>query len=225
MRRAPATFSSTVDRGLGVARRVIATGEMARLTLACLLALSALPACGSEPSVAFDGLADGDYVGGEPVTHVTVDEGLTVAGVELFVDNLRVGAVDAAPFDVAWSSKGFDDGTHTLRAHVKLAGGESADGSIQVRIDNTPPVIGPLPTMAVRDEPLTFDPTDNGALASITVMVGDHQVKRDRSLATVAWDQPCGLTRGELTVTDRAGNAARARFELTTLDGLDADCD
>jgi hypothetical protein len=76
--------------------------------------------------------------GHRTVTHVTAADPAGILRVELYLDDMRVGAAEFAPFDVSWDASGFGDGAHRLRAVAYTTDGRSAGSEAVIQIDHIP---------------------------------------------------------------------------------------
>src|SRR5688572_9208698 len=91
--------------------------------------------------IRFETISEAAYVGGEQSTAITATSALGVVRVELFLDTMRIGAAEFAPFDIAWTTLDFAEGGHTLTARAHLGDGSYVDRSHRITVDNTPPSI------------------------------------------------------------------------------------
>lgn len=206
------------------------------LLAACALA-RALAACGGEHADAPPGTAGSattvefvdppKFVGHQTVTRVVAHDPAGVTRVELYLDDMRVAAVEFAPFDAAWDATGFAAGPHALRALAYTSDGRTGDATIQIRIDHTEPSVSAAAS-ARRDEPFAIDASDDEAgVARVVVQRGDA------TLATLtappyqfAWPGgACGNVGLRIIAIDRVGNQRTIDTTVAAVDTQDLDCD
>lgn len=194
---------------------------------ATLLGTIWLAACGGNDELQLVGLRDGDYVGGPQVSMIDVKTERDVLRAELFLDRLRIAADELAPFDLVWDARRFDEGRHRLTARAYLDGGMQLEGSVEVSIDNTPPVVGDLAAAAAVGGPFEVTATDNGEIARIEVSRG-HAGEPPLVLTTAPyrfkWSW-CGPVSLEVRAVDAAGGQTTRSFAVTGVDEGDLDCD
>jgi hypothetical protein len=167
------------------------------------------------------------FVGHRTVTHLVAHDPAGVTRVELYLDEMRVAAVEFAPFDAIWDATGFAAGPHTLRALAYTSDGRTGDATTQIRIDHTEPQVTAAAT-ARRDESFVIDASDDEAgVAQIVVQHGNA------TLATMtappyqfAWPGgACGNVGLHIVATDRVGNQRTIDTTVSATDTQDLDCD
>lgn len=96
------------------------------------------------------------------VVPVSVIASAPVTQVLFYVDRAYLGVDGSAPFEFKWNTSGAAEGYHVLKAQVRLAG-YTAENSITVTVDNTPP-IGSLSGPSVTSSPtVTLGTPSDGA--------------------------------------------------------------
>jgi len=93
----------------------------------------------SLPTVTITSPASGASVGGTITVTASASDNVGVAGVEFRVDGVSVAAEDAtAPYTVSWATVSVADGSHTLTAVARDAGGNTATSApVNVIVTNT----------------------------------------------------------------------------------------
>lgn len=195
---------------------------------AAVLSILLVTACFHGDPVRFADLEDDAYIGGPQVTRLALDVNDNVEVAELYLDRQRVTATLTAPFELVWDAGAFPEGPHTLSVTVSLASGRQVQAAVDVRIDNTPPTLGLLPTTVFRHGQLDLRPADNGKLARLAISArgaADAPVVAEAEpwIVTVPW--ACGPTVLEVVATDAAGNELRTSLAVQSFDDDDADCD
>src|SRR4051812_33658002 len=138
---------------------------MSQVSVLCVL-FAAASACGGSDSLTSDAPgSDGPgsgtpasavefvdaprYVGHQTVTQVVAHDPAGVTRVELYLDDMRVSAVEFAPFNAAWDASGFAAGAHRLRALAYTSDGRILDASMAIMIDHAAPRVD-MPANATR---------------------------------------------------------------------------
>lgn len=142
------------------------------------------------PDVSIDSPADGADLRGTVDYHASaldVAPGSGVARVDLLVDGGLFVSFSAAPFETTLDTVALADGLHALEARAYDGKGNFASSSIQVRVDNTAPVV------AIQDPPpeiyvsgtidFVVSASDAGSgLASIQMLSGGAPPTVDASI-------------------------------------------
>ncbi len=85
--------------------------------------------------------AAGEEVAGTVDIAVDVSDDNPVTEVVFFVDGEQIGAVQSAPYELAWDSAGATDGSHTISVRATDAPGNvSTDSSVVITVVNVVPV-------------------------------------------------------------------------------------
>jgi hypothetical protein len=167
------------------------------------------------------------FVSRRAVTRVVASDPAGVTRVELFLDDMRVSAVEFAPFDASWDASGFTEGVHTLKALAFTSDGRTGSATIPIGIDHTPPEVA-VPATAQRDGQFAIDATDKDAgVARVIVQRGDQPLKTlTVPPFTFAWPGGhCGSLELRVVAIDRAENESEAVVTVNATDTHDLDCD
>jgi hypothetical protein len=198
---------------------------------ACAIVACGLAGCGEDrkPLHVVD-LADGAYLRGVQVSALEVDElgERQAVRAELFLDGARVAADDFAPFELAWDTRAFDDGAHQLLARIYLDNGNVVDAPLAISIDNTPPVIGPVPAIASTGDAFGLVSDDNLGIERIELsrgLDGEAPAVIMPPNLSLPWPFPCGAIMLHIRVIDHAGGEATGTFPVTSANAKDLDCD
>jgi hypothetical protein len=183
------------------------------------------PDASSGPIVEF--VAAPMFVGHETVTHIVAHDPAGVTRVELYLDDMRVSAVEFAPFDAVWDASNFAPGRHTLRALAYTSDGRTGDTKTQISIDHVQPRVR-VPSAATRDQSFVIDAADDEAgVDQVAVRRGSTTLA---TLTTppyqLAWPGGvCGPIELTVVVTDHVGNQATSVGIVNATDTQDLDCD
>jgi hypothetical protein len=98
------------------------------------------------PTITLTGPANGASVSGQVQLTATASDNVGVAGVRFKVDGVNAGSEDvSSPYAVAWDSTLAGNGSHTIVAVARDAGGNTTQtSSITVNVSNTPTVTAGL---------------------------------------------------------------------------------
>jgi hypothetical protein len=167
-----------------------------------------------------------DFVSSEVVTRVVAHDPAGVLRVDLFLDEMRVGAAEFAPFDITWDASRFDEGPHELRALAYASDDRTGEAIEQVTVDLTLPDMV-VPSSASRDEPFLIHATDELAgVASVLVLRGDTTLAvLDEPPFQFDWPGGCGAIPLRIVARDLAGNEAEEEVTVLADDFQDVDCD
>ena len=134
-------------------------------------AVAAVRGVDAFPSVIVTNPANNSTVSGTVVVTATATDDRGVAQVEFFVNNARIGVVDADGSDgwsATWDTTTYSEGIHTVSATATDTGSQTSSHSVTVTVGNTAPS-----TMHVAD-------LDGGAVskgsswtANVTILVRD----------------------------------------------------
>jgi hypothetical protein len=165
--------------------------------------------------------------GHQTVTHVIATDPAGVMRIELYLDDMRVGAAEFAPFDVSWDASSFRDGAHRLRAVAYTADGRTGNSEAAIQIDHMPPVVVLPELVATRDEPFLVTATDPAGVAQIVVLRGGQPVATLTAAPyQFAWPGgACGAVELHIVATDQLGNQIDAAHTVDAVDTQDLDCD
>lgn len=167
------------------------------------------------------------FFGHETVTHVVASDPAGVTRVELYLDDMRVGAAEFAPFDVHWDASAFDDGPHRLRAVAYVADGRTGSSEVVIQIDHVSPLVDLPALTATRDEPFVVTATDAAGVAQIVIL---RQGQPLATLIAAPYQFPwpggvCGAVELHIVATDRLGNQIDVVKTVDAVDTHDLDCD
>jgi len=204
----------------------------APVAVACLVTLRCLAACNAPPPPSFLGIDDGAYLRGPQVSTIDVS---SVTGahqaerVELYLDGARIAFAELAPFVLRWDSAAFNDGRHQLLARIELDDGTRVNDLVAITIDNTPPVLGAIPTTANRNSPFEVPADDNLGVAQVELSRGIDGVPPVILKAApyrFTWPWGCERVSLRVRVVDRAGGEATTTVQVASSElGRDFDCD
>jgi hypothetical protein len=167
------------------------------------------------------------FVGGRVVTRVFASDPAGVTRVELYLDEMRVGAVEFAPFDASWDASGFSHGAHMLKALAYTSDGRTGSATIPIGIDHAPPQVA-VPAVAERDGNFVVTATDGDA--GVARVIVEHGNERLATLTAppfmFAWPGGlCGSLELRVVAIDQVDNAIEAIATVTATDTHDLDCD
>jgi hypothetical protein len=215
------------------------------------LGLLLLAACSDGSSrIEFVGLRDGAVLGGPQTTTVEPDIPDDVEHVSLFLDGDLIGMDERAPYTFEWDTTGFGEGPVELRAEAYVAGGSapgrtpddrtppgpapigapgggsSVSASIEIVIDNTPPVIVGLPDNVNDGDIETVEVTDANRIVRVE-LEGPGGLSRTWTAPpfNLTWDGQCGVAEVTITAVDEAGWSTVATDTVETVVQEDEDCD
>jgi chitodextrinase len=161
------------------------------------------------PSVALTAPSDGATVSGLVAVKASAQDNVGVVGVQFRLDGAKLGPEDgAAPYEVSWNSAAATNGTHTLGADARDAGGNvTSSVAVAITVGNAIATT-PTPVPAAGVNGITVGP---GFVAST-----GHQVVRTASnvvYVLAADDNPCqsggsGVVRAWKGLGAQAANAA-----------------
>jgi len=201
--------------------------------------------CDNLPTAVIVEPADGSYVHGNVTVRVNASDDIGVVRVRVFVDAGMVWEDTTAPFEGTWNTDDFTEGPHLLRAEsTDTADQHSADASIEVDVDRTPPTVAitsPYDGEAVSGTRVVVaNATDNLSVASVTFNATGRLTRSFTDTeAPFAWslDFPamtaCGdnhvvieavaTDHADWTATDTVSVVLEYRTEVCN--GRDDDCD
>jgi hypothetical protein len=191
----------------------------------------AAPACGGdgaeESTTVVEFVNVAPFVSHQVVTRVVASDPAGVTRVELYLDDMRVSAVEFAPFDASWDASGFSHGVHTLKALAYTSDGRTGSAAIPIGIDHAPPRVV-VPAVAQRDGQFAVDATDGDAgVARVIVQRGDQRLATLTAPPYVfAWPGGlCGSLELRVVAIDHADNETEAVATVKATDTHDLDCD
>jgi len=89
------------------------------------------------PTVALTSPSNGATVGGIVTVTASANDNIRVAGVRFLVDGVALGSeLTTGPYAAVWDTSAFSNGTHTLTAVARDAGGNTATGTATVTVSN-----------------------------------------------------------------------------------------
>jgi hypothetical protein len=174
-------------------------------------------------AITFENVGDGAVLGGPQQTNISATSELGVTSVELFLDTMRVGAAEFAPFRIQWNTTDFVEGEHVLTARAHLGGGRFVDESRTFSIDNTAPVVTELARVE-RGVRVALPVSDNVGIRRV-VLSGLVALELTAQPFEVEWPGSCGRGSLEVAVTDVAGWTTTRTLSVQVDDAADRDCD
>jgi hypothetical protein len=209
----------------GQNNREICYGTGVRIVLA--FSLIGLVACSSDESPSFLLVDEGAYLRGEHVVRIDTSRVPSTTRADLFIDGLPVAISIVPPYDLLWDTRIVADGNHQLlvRAYVD---GDDVQEAMQIEVDNTAPALGALPATATVGAQYAIPASDNLGILRVDVT---SDVPDASPIAFTAppyemtWTLPCGATKLEVRVIDRAGAETTGSIEVAAHDVADQDCD
>ncbi len=200
-------------------------------------------ACDNLPTAVITEPADGSYVYGDITVRVNASDDIGVIRVRVFVDAGMIWEDVTTPFEGVWHTADFTEGPHLIRAEATdTADQQSAETSLEVDVDRTPPTItitAPSDGETVSGtRVVTANATDNLSVASVafTATGGISRSFTDTE-APFEWlldFPPAASCDDDVTIeaeaTDRAGWTAADSITVTiepqeTCNDIDDDCD
>lgn len=165
--------------------------------------------------------------GHQTITRVRASDPAGVVKVELFLDDMRVGMAEIAPFDVHWDASGFDGGSHQLRAHAYTTDGRTGDAEATIEIDHTPPHVDLPAQTATRDQSFTVSLSDPAGVEQVVIRQGSATIATLTDAPyQFAWPGgQCDAVELHILATDRLGNQGDVRATVQAVDTHDLDCD
>jgi hypothetical protein len=165
--------------------------------------------------------------GHQTVTRVRASDPAGVVKVELYLDDMRVGVAEVAPFDVHWDASGFDGGSHRLRALAYASDGRTGDAEATIEIDHTPPEVELPALTATRDQSFVVSSSDRAGVAQVVIRQGGATIATlTEAPYQFAWPGGlCGTIELRILATDRLGNEGDVRQNVQAVDTHDLDCD
>ena len=187
------------------------------------------------PTVSLDAPEDGSCVAGTVEILATAQDDGTVASVEFYVDDSAVGEATAEPFALQWDPADADDGAATIRAVATDDSGLTAEDSVTVQLDQTPPtlaIISPLEADGpiFRTLVVQADVQDDGGVTDLVItLTSDGHEFDPATLTEEPWEATFDVSDVDGSVvisvvaTDCGGatGSAEATVEVlpTTCDG------
>jgi glutamine amidotransferase PdxT len=186
------------------------------------------------PTVSISAPAAGATVSGSTTVSATAADNIGVVGVQFKLDGVNLGAEDfTSPYSVSWNTTTASNGTHTLTAVARDAGGNqttSADVTITVNNagtgDTTPPAVsitGPAGGATVSGTvTLTATATDNVGVAGVQfkldgVNVGTEDTSSPYSRTWNAATASNGTHTLTAVARDAAGNQTTSAAVTVTV--------
>ena len=155
------------------------------------------------------------FVRGTVEVTVTATGDPEVVKVRFLVDGGLLSEDDTVPYGVIWETIEFDDGDHEVAAVAFDAAGQTAEASVVVTVDNTPPdvsFLSPEPGVIQHDEVLlSVDATDNFQVDHVEFRVdsGGDAVEISEPPWELLYDGSAleaGLHTAFVSAVDAAGN-------------------
>ena len=186
------------------------------------MVVSAQPRDTTPPTVAITAPTAGTSVSGLRTVSATATDDVAVAGVQFKVDGADIGAEDTtSPYAISWTTTGVANGSHTLTAVARDAGGNTTTSApISVTVNNpdiTPPsvaVTAPAGGASVLGTvSVTGTATDNVGVVGVQFKLDGVAlgVEDTTSPYSTSWNTT-GTTNGPHTLTatarDAVGNSA-----------------
>lgn len=149
-----------------------ASGQEARHTESVVVDNSG-GTCDNVPTAVITEPADASYVHGDVTVRVLASDDIGVIRVRTFVDAGMIWEDTTTPFEGVWHTDDFAEGPHLIRAEATdTAGQQSAEASLEVDVDRTPPTImitNPSDGDTVSGtRTVTANATDNLGIQSVT---------------------------------------------------------
>jgi YVTN family beta-propeller protein len=175
------------------------------------------PADTTPPTVAITAPAAGERVGRNVTIAATTSDAVGVASVTFLVDGTAIGTDTKPPYSVRWNTRGFADGSHTLRAEARdKAGNVGTSAPVSVIIgsatDTTPPTVsltspagGAQVTGTVA---IAATASDAVGVTSVTFLVDGAAIATDTSSPYGASWNTAGVAGGSHTIRAEARDAA-----------------
>ncbi|MFA4917599.1 MAG: Ig-like domain-containing protein, partial [Syntrophales bacterium] len=158
-----------------------ASGQEARHTVSVETENSG-GACDNLPTAVITEPEDGSYVYGDITVRVNASDDIGVIRVRVFVDAGMIWEDVTTPFEGVWHTADFTEGPHLIRAEATdTADQQSAETSLEVDVDRTPPTI-------------TITAPSDGETVSGTRVVTANATD-NLSVASVVFTATGGLTR------------------------------
>jgi hypothetical protein len=188
-----------------------------------------LASCGtptdSAPTVTITNPSNGATVSSSVNLTANASDDNGVTQVEFFVDNVSMGVDTAAPFEAAWDTTAYSDGTHTVSAVATDTIGQTGSDSVSVTVQNAPAAsihVGDLDaSTTVRrnnwSATVTITVLNSGGspVANVTV-TGNWSDSANGSTNTCLTDSngQCSVTTGNMK-----NNVSSTTFSVTDLSG------
>lgn len=167
------------------------------------------------PTAALTSPVSGGVVAGTATVNATAGDNVGVAKVEFYVNGTLRSTDTAAPYNFAWNTATFANGSYTLSAKAyDAAGNVGQSASVTVTVNNIvkdtiAPVVSAFSSINVRFSPgvvLTATATDNVGVVKMTVTANGRQIA-SANAAKISWTFK-DLAPGKYTVVIRAYDAA-----------------
>jgi hypothetical protein len=201
-------------------------------------------ACDNLPTAVITEPADGSYVYGDITVRVNASDDIGVIRVRVFVDAGMIWEDVTTPFEGVWHTADFTEGPHLIRAEATdTADQQSAETSLEVDVDRTPPTITiTAPSdgeMVSGTRVVTANATDNLSVASV-VFTATGGLSRSFTDSEAPFEWPLDFPEAaecdtnvaiEAEATDRAGWTAADSISVVLVipaescNGRDDDCD
>jgi hypothetical protein len=200
-------------------------------------------ACDNLPTAVITEPADGSYVYGDITVRVNASDDIGVIRVRVFVDAGMIWEDVTTPFEGVWHTADFTEGPHLIRAEATdTADQQSAETSLEVDVDRTPPTItitAPSDGETVSGtRVVTANATDNLSVASV-VFTATGGLSRSFTDSEAPFEWPLDFPEAaecdtnvaiEAEATDRAGWTAADTVTvilepMEVCNELDDDCD
>jgi hypothetical protein len=127
------------------ARARDAAGNIATSTAATVTVSNGPPPDTTPPTVGITSPGNGATVSGTVTVSASASDNVGVVGVQFFIGGIALGAEDtAAPYSISWNTMDTVNGSHTLTARARDAGGNAATSApvtVTVSNDTTPPAV------------------------------------------------------------------------------------
>jgi len=122
------------------------------------------------PRIDFTSLTGGERVAGQVYLKVNVNDNTGVERFEIYIDDELVYWGRGLSHSFEWNTSEVDDGFHTVVFKVFDMAGNVAEKSLEIVVDNTPPILKILDTMLVESEHsfvVTIEAMDSGGVGEV----------------------------------------------------------
>lgn len=177
------------------------------------------------PTVKITSPVNNSIVKGMVQINATALDNVGVERVDFLVDGVPVGSDTVPPYSATWNSDTVNETTHTISARAFDAGNNSAEDSVVVTVDRTPPAIvfttpqsiGGNPPLLAGTVPVQFNVTDKSVVNRLDFFVDNVQRATlappfSYLLNTVSLSDGLHTLRGN--AADAAGNIGTATLTV-----------
>jgi hypothetical protein len=131
---------TTADGGYRISARVRdAAGNTGNASPVNVTVRNAPPPDTTAPTVSITAPASGARVSGTVMVSANASDGVGVAGVQFFINDVALGPEDTvAPYSFSWDTQSGPDGPYRIGARARDAAGNAAQAEINVTVANQP---------------------------------------------------------------------------------------